>query len=323
MSTFPCPQCQNPIDPPPGAAGVYVLCPHCAFHVPVPSGTPSEFTADFAAPPTDAFVEIPADQPDPALLAELPDPLPADIAALGPPLAVFRYRGGISRHRLILGGLMLAIGLNSGIYQLISYFGGARWMFHGIIPFHVAAVFWGVCGALLVERELLLLTRKVFVFPGGFVHYRWPHFDACPWNQVRRAGRYQTWPWRKWGYIVERDGGRVFQLDDRLDRLDELGRIILLQTTTHLLKRALADHDAGRPVHFNGFKVSQTGVSRGRDCLAWQRIRVAQRLKTRVWVWQWDQEKPWAQVDADELAHADVFVGLVNTVLAERRDSPR
>jgi hypothetical protein len=111
----------------------------------------------------------------------------------------------------------LAIGLNSGIYQLISYFGGARWMFHGIIPFHVAAVFWGVCGALLVERELLLLTRKVFVFPGGFVHYRWPHFDACPWNQVRRAGRYQTWPWRKWGYIVERDGGRVFQLDDRLD----------------------------------------------------------------------------------------------------------
>jgi hypothetical protein len=291
--------------------------------VPVPGGAPSEFTADFDAPPTDAFVDLSEGQADPALLAELPDPLPADIAALGTPLVVFRYRGGVSPIRLFLGGLVLAGGMNLSLGLAFAYFSATTRRSDDlvfILSFAGPLVFLGGC---YIARVLGIITLRVFIFSGGFIRRSCFRQRVCHWSQVRWAQRLWVPLSWQWVYRVEQDNGRFYYFDNRLDRLDELGRIILRQTTSHLLQRALADHDAGRPVHFNEFKVSQTGVSRGRDGLPWQRIRVAQRLKTRVWVWQWDREKPWVQVDADELAHPDVFVGLVNTVLAERRDSPR
>lgn len=212
-------------------------------------------------------MEIPEDQvpADPALLRELPAPLPDEIAALGPPLAIFRHE--------------------------------RRWW----LP-------WTA-------------TAKVVICSAGFVRMRSRRLDVCPWNQVRWAEQRGTCVRGSRVYVVECDDGRVFHFDDRLDRIDVLGRIILRQPTPHLLKRALADHAAGRTIDFGMFQVSPAGVARGRDCLPWNRVRVAQRLKHRVWVWQWDQDKPWAQVDADAVAHPEVFVGLVNGIIVGQRDS--
>ncbi|MBL8795204.1 MAG: hypothetical protein JNM56_14965 [Planctomycetia bacterium] len=322
MNTFPCAQCQNPIDWPPDLAGQYVPCPFCGFHVPVPADPSTAFNI-VTAPAPARWTGLPEAPTNPALLAELPDPLPADIAALGAPLAVFRYRGGVSWASLVLGGVVLAAGMNLSLGLLIAYLDAGGSTVYELLLLLGPALAFTILGADIVSRALRMTTLKVLIFTDGFARVCWPRHHVCRWNQVRRVGQFafhRPLFAKSCGFIVERDGGRGFRFDLRLERLDELVQLILRYTTPHLLQRALADHAAGRTLDYNAFRVRTDGVARGWHCLEWDRIRVAQRLKRRIWVWQWDQEKPWAQVDVDQVSHPDVFVRLVNTILAERRD---
>lgn len=265
MPVFPCPQCQNPLDPPPGLGGLYIACPCCGFHVPVPDGPFSDFALSPTALPPEPRVAVP-NLTDPALLRELPDPLPAEVAALGPPVAVFQAPRPWWQPW-------------SGDAHLI------------------------VCAA-------------------GFVVQR-QQFEVYRWDQVRWAEQRATRLTSARYFSIHCDNGRRFDFDDRWDRVEVLGPILLHQTTTAVLRRAFADHDAGRALDFGVFQIDAAGVRRGKERLPWNRARVVQHSKERVWVWQWDQEKPWAQVAAGEIAHPTVFVALVNGIIAGLQDSLR
>jgi hypothetical protein len=195
------------------------------------------------------------------------------IAQLGEPTVEFTVRGLAFFRRLALAPLLIASGL---ILEIVLI---------GVLHLHnyeilLPGIFLIGSGVMLLVRAVRSRGLRVMVFPEGLVRLQRGRAVAFWWEEIsqiwQKKGGGSHWMGRAWWSLtVQTVDGRRMIFDDSLPRLEQLTQIVRRESMTFLWPRYLADYEMGKELSFGKLRISQRGLSHGKETLPWSDLQKA------------------------------------------------
>ena len=182
---------------------------------------------------------------------------------------------------LVVGGLILEV-LLVGVLHLHHY------------EFLLLGVFLIGSGVMLLVRAFRNRGLRVLVFPEGLVRLHRGRALAFWWEEIG-----QVWQKTNAGYhgigrawrgalslALQAADGRQMSFDDSLPRLAQLIRIVCRETLPFLWPQVQADYEAGKTLAYGKLRVSQRGLSHGKESLPWSEVQSAKLDGSHLFVYR-------------------------------------
>lgn len=195
------------------------------------------------------------------------------IAQLGEPAAEFAVRGLAFLRSLILGPVLVAGGvfleiLLIGVFHLHQY--------EILLP----GIFLIGTGVMLLVRAFRNRGLRVLLFPEGLVRVQRGNALAFWWEEIEQVWQKKSggshWIGHSWwNLMVQAADGRRMTFDDSLPRLPQLVQIVRRESLVFLWPRYLADFETGKILDFGKLRISQRGLSYGKETLPWANLQKA------------------------------------------------
>jgi hypothetical protein len=136
-------------------------------------------------------------------------------------------------------------------------------------------------GVMLVVRALRNRGLRVLVFPEGLVRVHRGEAQALCWEEIDQVLWQKSegvhWAARAWrGGVtlsLQAADGRRMKFDDSLPRLAQLAQIVRQQTLPFLWTKARTVYEAGHALDFGKLRISQRGLSNGKETLPWSLVQ--------------------------------------------------
>lgn len=254
--------------------------------------------------------------------------IPTEAYTLGNLVAKFKFRPNrydlaFTRGLLIAGGLLACGG------QLVIIDEPNR---TGSIVLAVGLGMLLVAAAYAAVTALLRRNDRVLVYEHGLVDLRRKKTTVLRWEDIE-AVRQAVTPeqqfffssvgalplpvptdvkLRYFIYVMGRDGERIEYRDDTVRKVDQLGRILMQETTVRLLPAALETFQKGGTLDFYTLSLShQEGVTRDGETLPWDDVAAISFKRGQIFVQKQGQKKSWARVYVGQTNNVYVFAGIL------------
>ncbi len=196
------------------------------------------------------------------------------LGQLGEPIAVFAVRGAGFLRKLVLAPALIGAGLTLELLLIgVLHIHNHELLFVGVVLI--------LSGITLVVRALRNRGLRVVVFPEGLVRLHRGEAQGLCWEEIdqvwQRKNEGSNWAMRAWRGIltlkVQTADGRRLTFDDSLPRLADLAQIICGETLPFLWPQAQAAWESGTPLDFGKLRISQQGLSQGKETLPWSALQ--------------------------------------------------
>jgi hypothetical protein len=260
---------------------------------------------------------------------DLAHDLPEEVYQLGEPLEAYPRSGWRLAASLLLWGLgaMLGAAMTVGFAgELLGFFqmGGEDWInYLGLIV--GPAMFIG--GLYMLIRVLVRSNQCVLLFRDGFARIQDKKAEVCRWDEVEELKRDVTITYHEafiktteYVYKIRGADGRQIVINsayDRLKDLAKLGESLARESCRALRERIMPEWQAGRPVQLGGVTVSRTGLTRGKETLAWDEIKSLQLTGDKVVIGVEGRWINWPDATLCNVPSAPLFLELVEQARAK------
>jgi hypothetical protein len=224
------------------------------------------------------------------LWAEVPQPLPAEVAALGNPLDAFRSEGRNRKlNRLDISYFAIWLGV-SGTALLIAF------RTKKLMPVLLVLAISGAALAVLLTvtffrvGAVLMFARtyRVFVFQDALVHQDGTHFRDFSWDAIeyveyssvtdvsdRGVTRVRHW-------LVIADRAESLELDEELIGVERLAVAVLNHASRRQLEPALEALRDGQSLQIGSFRLDLSGLEYRDRMYRWHEFGRCVRRKGRL-----------------------------------------
>jgi hypothetical protein len=243
------------------------------------------------------------------------------IAQLGEPTAEFAVRGLAFFRSLVLAPLLVAGGL---ILEIILV---------GVLHIHHYEIL--LPGIVLIGSGVMLLVRafrdrglRVVVFPEGLVRLHRGRALAFWWEEIDRVWQKEGGGshgigrvWRTHSLTLQAADGRRMTFDDSLPRLGQLSQIVRRETLPRLLHRVEADYEAGKTLDFGKLRISQRGLSQGKETLPWSELRQAKGDEDHLFIYKKGKWRFSLAFTGSEIPNFHVLLALIEQRIPVERST--
>jgi hypothetical protein len=247
----------------------------------------------------------------PALIVPLPDVLPHEAGAIGPPTAVFysvRTSGAVG---FIVMGLLFCVAGAVGISAMVKGQAHGRMSEVGMVG--------SFCGLLAIFHGLRCLWSRynLLVGPEGFLRLRGDRVDVCRWDEIERFTQ-QVYEERKdqaWtSYTIERtDGERLVFKGNHLENIQGFGAAVRDGMLRRLLPQLQRRLGAGETLEFGKLRAGPDGIGAGENTLPWEEVGALQVTASQLAVVRRGSLRSWCKVRSADVPNAFLLEALVRT----------
>jgi len=167
---------------------------------------------------------------------------------------------------------------------------------------------------------------RVYQFANGLIRVKGKELAVIRWDQVvaviqhvQRRGYYGGLigmmlrnSTSTHTIIVQRNDGATFKFSNTIKHVTQLIQTIQGAVTQAHMPRAMAAYNAGSPVVFGSFTLSQQGLSNGRETIPWNEVQSVDIKNGQVIVKRVGKTFNWASVRIATVPNALVFMSMVN-----------
>jgi hypothetical protein len=185
-------------------------------------------------------------------------------------------------------------------------------------------------GLLLIAGSLYLLLYGViykgwgvYVYENGFVFkkgnqaaqpFRWDQIEAA-WYSVTRHYRNGIYTGTTHKYRVRRSDGYEVNLNDRFNKVGELGDLVHNSVTATKIPQVFAAYNAGQTITFGPLSVSTQGISNGKNLLPWAEVKDISIQSGYIAVSKAGKWLRWSSQPVAAVPNPFLFIALVRRVL--------
>jgi hypothetical protein len=207
------------------------------------------------------------------------------IAQLGEPAEEFALRGLGFLRSIVLASILTGAGLTLEVLLI----GVLHVHQHELLLLGLALLLSGV---MLLVRALRNRGLRVLVFPEGLVRVHRGEAQALCWEEIDQVlwQKSEGGHWRAWiGGVtlsLQAADGRRMKFDDSLPRLAQLAQIVRQRTLSFLWPKALMVYEAGHTLDFGKLRISQRGLSNGKETLPWSLVQKVKSNATELSIYK-------------------------------------
>lgn len=248
---------------------------------------------------------------------------------LGEPVEEFHAYFGKKCVTLLLY-ILIGSAIIFGAFALLAHLSIASGILAAIVT---ALIFVGLLFLYVVLTSLfdlvnilLFLPWHVYVCVEGLVSTRAGRTKVFRWDQITEA-------WQKAVHIRFRSGGSETELrstlrykvrckdgitgtfNQTLDKIQQLGTILINQSGRYLLPQALAAYNAGNTVAFGPLQASTQGIGYRQKLVSWEQVRYVGTEAGKVVVFVKNYSRAYFRVNVAKVPNLAVFLTLANAVL--------
>ncbi|HEX7733731.1 MAG TPA: DUF6585 family protein [Ktedonobacteraceae bacterium] len=232
------------------------------------------------------------------------------------------YHPALTRKNIILGVICLLIGLafaGGGIAAGQSSDGSAGSMVI-LVLFGLAFIAGGIYTLLY---GVIYKGWGVYVYERGFVFkkgsqaaqpFRWDQIEAA-WHSVTRHYRNGIYTGTTHRYRVRRNDGYEVILNDRFNKVGELGDLVHNSVTSAKIPQVLAAYNAGQAITFGPLSVSTQGIWNGKSMLPWAEVKDISIQSGYIAVSKAGKWLRWSSQPVSAVPNPFLFIALVRRVL--------
>jgi hypothetical protein len=239
----------------------------------------------------------------------------ATMCGLGTPRIVYEKRQ-VPRHYFFVGPLAIVVGSAIIVAYMLLYESIFSWW----MPWKASMVLligiaW-CCVGLWITVPLLLMPRlRLYLCPKGLIYAK-RKLEVIHWSHIAQAVQKIDVDKHKHivlSYVIRRDDGRIFILNDDLPYIDRLYGFIEKEVARQLLPTAIRACDSGIPQEFAEVTIFPQGIGLKQEgrVLPWTSFDRVELDKTVLSIYSrvggWD----WATVGLSNLPNVEVLLGLV------------
>jgi hypothetical protein len=257
-----------------------------------------------------------ADEDEAKLRARLAAGLPAEAEKLGrprffverPPLPNDAFKPAFIAFICCIPSMLCIVGSEAILGKLLGI------LFIGL--FVGFAVWW-------IIRQLRKRSGYAIVYENGFVVSKWGGLSVWTWPDVAVVNL-QNFEVRSYALFIEvrqvlltyyrlrhRDGAEYAFTSVQGPRAAQFGKMVLSETTSRMLPRALARLQAGETIDFGPFKVDSTGLTFDGHRCPWPEVRTLSLRKGNVIIEGLGQDRAPAVVSLEAVDNGHIFLALV------------
>jgi hypothetical protein len=243
-----------------------------------------------------------------AFLIPLPDVLPHEAGAIGPPTAVF--------HSMSAGSALVFIGF--GVLFCIAGAIGISAIVHGQAQGRMDEVAW-VCsfgGLLSIIHGLRCLWSRYYLLvgPEGFLRLRGDRADVCRWDEIERftedvhdERKNPAWT----SYTLERtDGERLVFKGNHLENIRGFGALVQEGMIRRCLPELQRRLDAGETLEFGKLRAGPEGIGSGGAILPWEEVGALQVNEAQFAVVRRGTLRSWCKVRTADVPNSFLLEAL-------------
>ena len=241
------------------------------------------------------------------------------IAQLGEPTAEFAVRGLAFLRSLVLAPLLVGGGLVLEILLI------------GVLHVHHYEIL--LPGIVLIGSGVMLVVQafrnrglRVLVFPEGILRLQRGRAAAFWWEEIeqvwqKKSGGSHWFGRSSWSLIVQTADGRRMSFDDSLPRLQQLVQLVHRQSLALLWPRFLADYEAGKTLDFGKLRVSQRGLSHGKETLTWLDMQKAKVQGSQLLIYRKGKWTRFLTFTVSDIPNFHVLLALLEQRVPVERSS--
>jgi DNA-directed RNA polymerase subunit RPC12/RpoP len=339
MIQFKCSECKNTNHAPEEKAGTAAFCSECGAKLIVPSprreiDDDDDEILKVVVEKDDRPVEEPQPMPSPKPKkkkrkqqsedddVDLPSKPISDVEGenvLGPRKRVFTPVLGTFRIAAIVCSIVALAGMLSCLLSLVVN------MPSGTSLFIIFSIPVGLAGLLWCMN---FLTMKVSVHASGIVHSHRGKSRIIPWEDISKvtesigdseqSGSHAS---AEHVYTLELSDRTEFVYSNkRIERVDELGDIIIDKTSALILPQVRVQYDRGKVFDFGRLGVSREGLHYRKNILPWKEIKGVKIADGYIEVSKQGNWEKWCNIKTSSVPNLHVFIMFVNEVVGSDRE---
>ena len=253
--------------------------------------------------------------------------LSMEVATAGAPVAEYTINPKRQWLGLIVSGFFLANFGCGAVAMLTSPGGFASAIF--FLPLAVLCGLW--FRNILRNRDL-----RVSVLPDGLATTQHGETTSFRWADVTDVSQSIVKQYVNGAYMgthhvytVQLADHRKHTFNDAIRNVEELGNIIQREAGRHILLRVTQSYEAGQTVPFGPLSLSQSGLARGNNALAWNQVACVDFDKGQIIIYMKKDNytitdlilskgkgKKWAVIPIARVPNALVFAAFVNDIVS-------
>lgn len=242
----------------------------------------------------------------------------SDTYQLGALQKEFRVRSGKKDIVSSLLFLLLSLGLGAIAFTFMSNGRSYNLLFCAL-----ATGFAVVALAIMISillKPIRYRARRIYLHADGFLFvdgqdiqpFRWDAIEAM-WQRLPEHN--DILGSASHVYRVRRKDGSTVILNDLFPHIETLGERIRQEVTNCLLPLAIMSYTAGQTVAFGPLRVSDQGISNGRELLTWQQVQDIRLERNMIMVKKEDKVRRWPSIQVANVPNVFVFLALVHYIL--------
>jgi hypothetical protein len=239
--------------------------------------------------------------------------MPVEAYQLGTATAEYRPKTRRLIVNKILGAVLAAAGVLLVFVDMLQRHPSGMFVLGGVLLALGLWVFW------TSVRDAGL---RVLVFADGLSYTARGKTEICRWDDITEVVQQVTkhytngiYTGTTHIYTVRRTGAPELKLNDALDNVEQLGNEVQQQAYRRLMPRAIETFRSGGVVQFGKLKVSQQGLSNGKETLPWSEVKGVKLEGGVVSVAKQGKWLNWASATVAQTPNIFVFAGLVDAIV--------
>jgi hypothetical protein len=256
--------------------------------------------------------------------------LPADVAALGNPTAIYNKDQSGKTFSLIAGIVCLVIAAGIVFFALNDTSGSSRRRSSSDDNVGAAVVGGGLFGFFALLAFLnwngkrtpgsVMLTEQGVAYMQGeganakATTARWDEVNGIT-QAITKHYRNGVYTGTTYLYTLFLTGGRKMTFNNSIANVEMLGEALQNEVSRRAMPIAAAAYNSGQPVNFGPLTVSRDGLTQGKKTLAWGEIEGVQIQNGYIAVKKQGGWFNWANVPAASVVNLYVFLNLVNQIV--------
>lgn len=184
-----------------------------------------------------------------------------------------------------------------------------------------------IIGVVFIVRIAALRKVDVHIYTceNGFIYavgqtvpqpFRWDQIQAV-WRKATNHYRNGVYTGTSTCYTIERKDGSQVVLDNHIDGIEKLGKVISARITRLLLPQVIEAFNSGQTITFALLTLDQQGLNNGHELLPWTQVEAVDVKDGFVSVKRQGAWLNWDRVAAAEIPNFFVFQALVDYVLKQ------